>query len=547
MRNVRGAAALLAVLAAGCARGPEFVVGPTVEPNPNPAVPLAAVLRFTADAPVTTEVDISDGGGNAWTLHFGAAEDPGAGLALVGMRPASEHWIEVTVRDAAGGQAEAGPFEFETPPLPEVGTEFPPVQVPVSEPAKMEPGVTLFNPRRRRVGLGQDIAAYNASFGMLMALDAHGEVVWYYRTDSRVSDFEKLGNGNLAFLTADNRLVEIDWLGNTVRSWYAARRPEGPAAEGVAVDAQTFHHEIDELPNGNIVVLGTEWKEIDGYYTSEYDADAPRARRKVMGDVIHEFERDTGRVVWEWRAFDHMDPFRIGYETFSNYWIRRGFPDTVDWTHANNLLHDARDDSLIVNFRYQAAAVKIDRATREIVWIFGEPTGWGGLSDRVLEADGEVQWPYHQHSPSPTPHGTLLVFDNGNYRARPFREPLPVEDTWTRAVEYAIDEERRTVREVWQSEAFGPERVIAVAMGDVDWLPETGNVLVAYGALLDPGAIGEVEWPSSSRLRFNQWTRLREYRRTEPPEVVYEVVLETGEPDLGWTLFGAERIDRVGR
>ena len=145
------------------------------------------------------------------------------------------------------------------------------------------------------------------------------------------------------------------------------------------------------------------------------------------------------------------------------------------------------------------------------------------------------------------PHGTLLVFDNGNYRARPFREPLPVEDTWTRAVEYAIDEERRIVREVWQSEPFGPERVIAVAMGDVDWLPATGNVLVAYGALLDPDAIGEAEWPSSSRLRFNQWTRVREYRRTDPPEVVYEVVLETGEPDLGWTLFGAERIDRVGR
>ena len=44
-----------------------------------------------------------------------------------------------------------------------------------------------------------------------------------------------------------------------------------------------------------------------------------------------------------------------------------------------------------------------------------------------------------------------------------------------------------------------------------------------------------------------QWTRLREYRRTDPPEVVYEVVLETGEMDLWWTLFGAERIDRVGR
>ena len=537
MHKRHAAGLALALLLAGCARGPEFVEGPTVEPNPNPRAPLAAVLRFEADVPVTTTVDIGDGA-NAWTLEYAADEDSGAGLALVGMRPGRTHRIEVTVRDGAGREGRAGPFEFETPPLPKVGTEFPPVETRVSEPALMEPGVTLFNPRRRRVGVSQEIADYNASFGMLMALDAVGDVVWYYRTDSRISDFEKLGNGNLAFLTADNRLLEIDWLGNT--------RPQGPA-EGVPVDAQTFHHEIDELPNGNIVVLGTEWKEIDGYYTSETDPDAPRRRQRVMGDIIHEFERDTGRIVWEWRAFDHMDPFRIGYETISPYWIRRGFPDTVDWSHANNLLHDASDDSLLVNFRYQAAAVKIDRATREIVWIFGEPSGWGALSDKVLRADGDIRWPYHQHSPSPTPQGTLLLFDNGNYQARPFDPPLPVEETWSRAVEYAIDEERRTVREVWQSEAFGPDRVIAVAMGDADWLPETGNVLVAYGALVDPDSLGKIDWPPSSRLQFNQWTRLREYRRTDPPEVVYEVVLETGRPDLGWTLFGAERIDRVGR
>lgn len=251
--------------------------------------------------------------------------------------------------------------------------------------------------------------------------------------------------------------------------------------------------------------------------------------------------------MWEWRAFDHMDPFRIGYETISPHWIRRGFPDTVDWSHANNLLHDASDGSLLINFRYQAAAVKIDRATREIVWICGEPSGWGPLSDKVLQADGEVRWPYHRHSPSPTLQGTLLLFDNGNYQARPFDPPLPIEEIWSRAVEYAIDEERRTVREVWQSEAFGPDRVIAVAMGDADRLPETGNVLVAYGALVDPGSLGQIDWPPSSRLQFNQWTRLREYRRTDPPEVVYEVVLETGRTDLGWTLFGAERIDRLGR
>ena len=529
---------------AACSQGPVLTAPVSVEANPNAAVPLAAVVRFASQAPVATTIEVSDGE-HSWTLEYGESSDPSAGLAVVGMRPDRRHEIDVVVRGAGGGTVEAGPFDFTTPPLPEAGVEFPPVEVAVSEPARMEPGVTLFNPRRRRVGRGQEIADFNANFGMLMALDSAGEVVWYYRVDSRISDFEKVRNGNIIFCTADYRLIEIDWLGNTLNQWYAANRPEGPA-EGTAVDVLTFHHEIDEMPDGNILVLSSEWREIDDYYTSETDANAPRKRQRVMGDVIIEFDRTTGEVVWEWHAFDHMDPFRIGYETFSPYWIRRGFPDMVDWSHANNLLHDESDDSVIVNFRYQAAAMKIDRATKRIKWIFGEPSGWGDLSDRVLKPVGDVEWPYHQHSPSPTPHGTLLVFDNGNYQARPFRKRARVEDTYSRAVEFAIDESDMTVRQVWKSEAMSPDRVIAVAMGDADWLPKTENVLVAYGALLHPDSIGKVTWEPASRLTFSQWTRLREYVRSDPPEVVYEIVLKVDEPDMGWTLFGAERIDRVG-
>ncbi len=529
-----------------CSSGPAITEPVTLEANPNPAVPLAAVVKFVADRPVATTLRVSDGE-NEWTLDYDDSQDLSAGLPVVGMRPDRSHQIRVTVTDANGATAEAGPFEFTTPALPEAGVDFPPIKVAVSKPEKMEPGVTLFNPRRRKVGASQEVRAFNSRFGMLMALDNAGEVVWYYRSDSGINDFELVRNGNIIFATSGYRLVEIDWLGNTINQWYAKNRPQGPAAEGIAVDAQTFHHEIDELPNGNLITLSTEWKEIDNYYTSDSDRNAPRKRQKVMGDVIVEFEKETGKVVWEWHAFDHMDPFRIGYETFFPFWSRRGFPDTIDWSHANNLLYDESDDSVVVNFRYQAAAMKIDRASKEIKWIFGEPSGWGDLTDKVLKADGEVRWPYHQHSPTPTPNGTLLVFDNGNYQARPFRKPAAPEDTYSRAVEYQIDEETMTVSELWESEGMGPDRVVAMAMGDVEWLPETQNILVGYGALVVPESIGKVTWEASSRLRTNQWTRIREYVRSDPPEVVYEIVLETGKADLGWTHFGVERIDRVGR
>jgi len=548
MKNFRDCAKVslfvfTSVLAA-CSNKPTFTDNPTLMGNPNPSVPQAAIVMFNASEAVTTFIDVSDGT-NDWRLTYDDSYDPSIGLGVVGMRPGREHSVRVTIRNTNGAETIANEiFSFTTPTLPDTGVEFPPIDVRESKPEAMEPGVTLFNPRRRQIGRGQEVANFNAGFGMLVVLDDAGEVLWYYRVDSRISDFGKLQNGNLIFVTADFRLLEIDWLGNTVNQWYAEGRPQGDT-EGIGVDTLTFHHEIDELPNGNIIVLGSESKVINDYYTDEYDENAPRRDQMVMGDVIVEFERATGEIVWEWRAFDHMDPFRIGYDTFlSNYWVRRGFPETADWSHANNLLYDERDDSILINFRYQAAAMKIDRATKEIKWIFGEPSGWGELSDKLLRAEGELDWPYHQHSPSPTPNGTLLVFDNGIYQARPFQEPTPIQETYTRTVEYEIDEESMVVRQLWQSEQQGPNSVVSFAMGDVDWLPETHNILVAYGAILDGRTLDQ--WRPESRVEFNQWTRLREYVRSSPPEIVYEVVLDGGRDDIGWTLFGAERIDHVG-
>lgn len=531
---------LLGVLPAGCRRGsrfPAFTEPPTVSANPNPAAPLVAVVRFSADAPVNTFLQVSDGDRIWWLVHDDS-KDPEEGLSVVGMRPDRRHEIRVSISDADGKGMEAPePLEFTTPLLPSDPAEFPPIRVTVSKPDKMEPGITLFNPRRRRVGAPR----FGQSFGMLVAVDAAGEVVWYYRTDSRISDLERLANGNIVYITQDYRAVEIDLLGNVVSQWYAASRPQGPT-DGIPVATLAFHHEIDELPSGNLVILGVEKRAIEDYYTSEYDANAPRKTQNVMGDQIIEFQRD-GKVVWTWNAFDHLDPFRIGYETFGGYWVRRGFPDTVDWSHANGLLYDERDDALLVSMRYQAAILKIDRKSGEVRWVLGEPSGWPEtLQDRVLKLEGETRWFYHQHAPTPTPNGTLLLFDNGNYRARPFTPPVPPAETYTRAVEYAIDEENMTAQEVWASEGPGDDAVVSFAMGDVDWLPQTGNVLVCYGMLLPRDEIEKITW--TNVLRFNSWTRMREYTHTTPPELVWEIVLEdTSDQDpIGWALFGGERV-----
>ena len=45
--------------------------------------------------------------------------------------------------------------------------------------------------------------------------------------------------------------------------------------------------------------------------------------------------------------------------------------------------------------------------------------------------------------------GTILCFDNGTYRARPFAEKQPSAESYSRAVEYEVDEAAMTVKQVW--------------------------------------------------------------------------------------------------
>lgn len=547
----------------GDATPPVFTEPPEVAANPNPAVPLAAVVRFATDEPVNTTLQVSDGS-NAWELNYDESRKPEEGLPVVGMRPDRRHEIQVSIRDAAGNSATATePLEFTTPPLPSDRAVFPPVQVRVSQPERMEPGITILSVRRTRArqaraapggaapggpppggavpaGRRQISAAFGQNYGLLLGLNEEGDVVWYYRGDARISDFEVLRNGNIVYLTHDSRAVEIDVLGDVVAEWYASKRPQGPA-EVVPVDTLTFHHEIEELPSGNLLVLGSEVREIDNYYSSDTDPDAPRKKQKVMGDEIVEFARD-GAVVWRWRAFEHLDPFFIGHQTTNNYWVIRGFPDTLDWTHANGMFYDERDDSILLNVRKLSAVVKLDHTTGEIRWILSEPTGWPEeFGQQLLKPEGAMDWPWYQHAPKLTPAGTVLVFNNAIWRGRPFKPAVPIAESYSRAAEYAIDPETGTVRHVWSSEGPGPGSVTTFAMGDADWLPATGNVLICYG--------GSSLRSDTGKGPLKPWPRVREVTHTDPAEVVYEVVLADDSPGqpAAWLLFGSERVARLGR
>ena len=383
---------------------------------------------------------------------------------------------------------------------------------------------------------------------MLLGLDEEGEVVWYYQSEVRIGGVEPLSNGNILFHLADFSTVEIDPLGNEVSRYYAENRPFGKDRGGIPIKGiATLHHQPHETTRGTFLSFSANPRTIENYYTDQFDKNAPRATKQVIGDTVIEFDRN-GEIVWEWNAFDYLDVFRVGYDFPDPYWWVRGFPGSMDWTHGNGVTEDPRDDSVIFYLKHQDAAIKVDRKTKEIKWIFGEPTDWPEhLQSKLLRKTGDFKWPYHAHNPRLTEKGTLILYENGQWGARPFtgQQPLKPNEAFSRGAEYEIDETNMTVREIWTSaEKKSPDTCHAPGMGDARRMSLTGNILV-----VDPVCIDESEPLTYTQKDFskrhvsevNHKARIREYTHEKKPKVLWEVMIGDPLEVLNWQVYGGFR------
>ena len=465
-------------------------------------------------------------------VHIGVSN--GALSHGLGLQSDQTYQIVLVATDRAGNEVKSSPHDMTTPALP---SDFPPVEAVQSEPDRMEPGVTLFSVfRRTEDDPGND-------FGLILAVNGAGEVVWYYRSDERITDVRRLQNGNLLYTggAKRDRMYEIDMFGHMVRQWHAAGVGGDAPPGSIPVATDTLHHEVYEMPSGNFLALSTEFRQLKDYPSSETDPTAPRETANVVGDVIVEFTPE-GRTVRQWKLFDLLDPYRIGYDSLGTGFWQATYGEVVegdvrDWLHGNAIIYDAQDDAAIVSLRHGDAVVKVDLSTGELRWILGTPEGWRDPQrDRLLEPLGDLEWTFHQHAPMLTPAGTLLLYDNGNYRVRPYDEKPPPSEHYSRVVEYAIDEEARTVSQVWAYGGPGEDSFFSNVGSDADWLATTGNVLVTHAGLTaDPAGTPDDTSDDVS------WARIVEVTHTTPVEVLLDLVIREG-PEVGWRVYRAERL-----
>jgi arylsulfate sulfotransferase len=478
--------------------------------TPASVAPLAGVLHLTTDVDCRVSVAVTDGTNN-WQRNF-LVYSTNQNVTLLGFKPARSNFITVTVRDKHRNAVTLPqPLVFKTPALP---STMPPIVLLTNQPAKMEPGYTLFR--------GQN----NGGAAYVIIVDQQGEVVWYASL-ATVLDVRQLANGDL-FIPLITTMNEINMLGQTVKTW--------TAPSGYSIN----NHEGVPTDHGTILYFSDFSRVVTNFPSSSTVSNAPAITTNVLYQKVVEISATNSSYITNWSTIDMLDPHRISYLTFT-YRNALGW----DWGHANAIIEDPRDNSLIVSMRHQNAIIKFSRATGALKWILGPPENWGPqFQPYLLKPVGiPFAWNYSQHAPEITPQGTLLFYDNGNYRASPFAASITDSNNYSRAVEFDINEETMEVSQVWEygSSDTSSQRLFTWSVGDADWMKQSGNVLITFGNTTYVNGLHPSPVATNSAM-----ARIIEVTHDPIPEVVFDLALfsytNTSPTYAGCFVYRSDRI-----
>lgn len=245
-------------------------------------------------------------------------------------------------------------------------------------------------------------------------------------------------------------VLEVDWHG---RILWEVRHPD-------------HHHDAQRLRNGNVVLLCSRPLPPGLVRRVEGGLRGNQASDTMYGDYLVEMTTE-GRVVWEWRSWEHLDPATHPI-TFQD---RRS-----EWTHANSVA-ETDDGNLVVSFRNISTVVMIERATAQIAWELGSPP----LAQ--------------QHAPCLLPNGNLLIFDNGTHR-RDYPAPF------SRVIE--VDPHTSAI--IWEYTDPSLFEFFSPYVGNAQRLAN-GNTLICegcHGRIFEVTYDGEVAWEYVNPFFFEE-------------------------------------------
>ena len=208
------------------------------------------------------------------------------------------------------------------------------------------------------------------------------------------------------------------------------------------------HHDIELMPNGNILVLAWERKTLQqALEAGRQIIETPL--QQIWSEVIFEIEpvgSNSANIVWKWHLWDHL--IQDIDSSLSNYGIISEHPELLninlgevgfgmsatgslngDWIHFNSIHYNPHLDQIILSSRTLSEIYIIDHSTTtaeaashsggnsgkggDFLYRWGNPQNYnrGDSAERILNSQHSVNW-IERGYPG---EGSIIIFNNVHY------------------------------------------------------------------------------------------------------------------------------------
>ena len=286
------------------------------------------------------------------------------------------------------------------------------------------PGYTLFAPM-----------SYNVTY----LIDNNGELVQSWPSEYRPGlSVYILENGDLLrtriiqgqlFQTGGHGggVEIIDWDGNLVWEF------------DYFSDQYWQHHDIESLPNGNVLLIAWEHKADASAIANGRNPNMLDGSQQPFGfwpDHIIEVNPESNSIAWEWHVWDHLiqdyDSSKVNYGVVSDHpeLVNLNYPSgpntSGDWLHINAVDYNAELDQIILSVHHFGEIWIIDHSTTtieaashtggnsgkggDLLYRWGNPQAYigGNSNERIFFGQHDARWIEDGSQ--------VMVFNNGSGR-----------------------------------------------------------------------------------------------------------------------------------
>ncbi len=297
------------------------------------------------------------------------------------------------------------------------------------------------------------------------------------------------------------------------------------------------HHDLEYLPNGNILL--TAWEYHAEEEAIEMGRDPATVNEALWATQIIELKpigTEEAEIVWKWHLWDHL--IQDYDSTKANYGVVADHPElldinftqsgggggpfgNLDWIHANSVDYNPELDQIIISSRHLSEFWVIDHSTTaeeaaghtggnagkggDILYRWGNPQAYqrGTASDQTTFRQHDVHW-----IPEGLPDaGKVMIFNNGqgrpggSYSSIDIIElPIEADGNYT----LLPDEIYGPSELYWTYEANPPPSFYSSFISGAQRLPN-GNTLICEGArgrFFEVDMAGNTHWTYVSPVVF---------------------------------------------